>query len=116
MKRCNNCEQIKHPNAFRKSEWVCRKCRSEERHEQRLHKQYNITPAEVAQRLEQQAHACAICQDPFEASEQPMVDHDHVTGKVRGLLCHHCNTGIGMMRDNPKLLYRAARYIHAKGT
>lgn len=116
MKRCNNCEQVKHTNAFRKNEWVCRKCRSEERHTLRLKTQYDITPAEVARRLKTQEHACAICQEPFVENEQPLVDHDHATGKVRGLLCHHCNTGIGLLRDNPKLLYRAARYLHAGGT
>ena len=115
MKLCNGpCGLVKHHNAFRKNEWVCRKCRSEQRHAQRLKANYDITPAEVEQRLKQQGHACAICREPFE--DAPMVDHDHKTGNVRGLLCHHCNTGIGLMRDDPKLLYRAAKYIHAGGT
>lgn len=115
MKLCNGpCKTIKHNNAFRDSEWVCRKCRSEQRHTLRLKANYDITPREVDQRLKDQDNACAICQQPFE--DKPMVDHDHKSGKVRGLLCHHCNTGIGLMRDDPKLLYRAARYIHAGGT
>jgi Recombination endonuclease VII len=40
-----------------------------------------------------------------------IVDHDHKTGKVRGLLCHPCNAGIGLLKDNPELLVAAANYL-----
>ncbi len=43
--------------------------------------------------------------------QTPHIDHDHSTGKVRGLLCSCCNTGIGMFKDNPDVLDRAAFYL-----
>lgn len=39
------------------------------------------------------------------------VDHCHTTGKIRGLLCHECNTGLGKFKDNPELLNKAIQYI-----
>jgi hypothetical protein len=39
------------------------------------------------------------------------VDHNHKTGRVRGLLCKRCNVAIGMLDDNPKLLARALEYL-----
>lgn len=39
------------------------------------------------------------------------VDHDHVSGKMRGLLCQKCNHGIGLMGEDPDRLRRAARYL-----
>jgi len=39
------------------------------------------------------------------------IDHDHRTGQVRGLLCHTCNAGLGMFKDNIELLHRAIMYL-----
>jgi hypothetical protein len=39
------------------------------------------------------------------------IDHDHVTGQVRGLLCGSCNSGIGLLRDDPGVIKAAARYV-----
>lgn len=51
---------------------------------------------------------CSICEYPM---TPPGVDHDHETGKVRGLICRKCNTGLGMFRDDPLILERAANYL-----
>ena len=51
---------------------------------------------------------CAICAT---VPDRLCVDHCHSTGAVRGLLCNHCNNGIGFFRDNPTLLRSGARYI-----
>jgi hypothetical protein len=50
---------------------------------------------------------CAICHE----EKKLHVDHCHNTGKVRGLLCHTCNAGIGMLRESPDLLHAAVRYL-----
>ena len=52
------------------------------------------------------AAACGLC-----GGESKHLDHDHKTGKLRGPLCHHCNAGLGMFKDNPALLRKAALYV-----
>jgi hypothetical protein len=54
---------------------------------------------------------CVICSEPESIRENLSVDHDHVTGMIRGLLCHSCNVGLGHFRDNPELLRAAADYM-----
>jgi len=43
------------------------------------------------------------------------IDHDHITGKVRGLFCRDCNTGLGMFKDSSALLQKAAQYLIVGG-
>lgn len=50
---------------------------------------------------------CAICLK----QEATHVDHDHETGKVRGILCHHCNAGLGLFKDDVATLERAKLYV-----
>lgn len=50
---------------------------------------------------------CVICG----AAEQLVVDHDHKTGQIRGMLCNHCNRGLGHFRDDPDLLEFARVYL-----
>ncbi|MGE0576133.1 MAG: endonuclease VII domain-containing protein [Reyranella sp.] len=56
---------------------------------------------------------CKICRRPAEEGQWKVlrVDHDHATGKIRGLLCHHCNVALGHFGDSPELLERAAEYL-----
>ena len=72
-----------------------------------LKARYGITGEEAARMLEEQGGLCAICR------ERPAdhVDHDHVTGRVRRLLCFNCNGGLGQFRDDPRLLRAAAAYL-----
>ena len=80
-----------------------------QRHRRRVSK-YDITVEEYARIFLAQAGMCAICQEPFDFP-QLVVDHDHATGEVRGLLCHRCNLGLGLFRDNEWLLVNAVRYL-----
>jgi hypothetical protein len=63
--------------------------------------------------LVQQGGACAICLPPAETAQHKVlrVDHNHSTGDVRGLLCHHCNVAIGHFGDDIVLLQRAIEYL-----
>jgi hypothetical protein len=79
-------------------------------------KKYGITPDEYQKMFNKQDGKCAIC-DSSEVSiarksYNLFVDHDHQTGKVRGLLCHHCNAGLGYFRDNEHTLHKAIEYLN----
>lgn len=78
---------------------------------QRLRK-YGITAEQHQQMMTDQSLQCAICQKPeIEEGRKFAIDHCHDTGKVRGLLCWHCNTAIGKLEDSPERLRRAASYL-----
>ena len=69
---------------------------------------YGITKAEYDKmRLEQQDR-CLVC---GERKETLVVDHDHKRNKIRGLICHRCNLGIGLFHDDPILLEKVIRYL-----
>lgn len=72
-------------------------------------KKYGITPEDYDRMLKEQG-GCAICgaTEPGGRGKNFHVDHCHSTGRVRGLLCHHCNVGIGMLREN---FEDAAKYL-----
>lgn len=75
---------------------------------------YGITSEKFHALLEEQEGCCAICHCHFLLElddESPCVDHDHVTGEIRGLLCKRCNTGIGMFGDQVLLFKSAIRYL-----
>lgn len=61
--------------------------------------------------LKAQQYVCLICLGADATGRRLAVDHDHTTGKVRGLLCGACNTALGKMRDSPEQLRRAADYL-----
>ena len=54
---------------------------------------------------------CAICGLTAESGVPIVIDHDHNTGYVRGILCHTCNGGLGMFQDSPDLLNKAIAYL-----
>lgn len=75
----------------------------------RLRREYGLTPEDVEAMRLAQNNACAICARPF--GERVHIDHCHETGRVRALLCHNCNLGLGHFRDNVVLLAKAAEYV-----
>ena len=74
---------------------------------------YGLSLEDYEKMLFLQGYACAICRtkDWRGRGKRPCVDHDHKTGKVRGLLCSNCNTGLGMFNDNYDVLKQALAYI-----
>lgn len=76
-------------------------------------KKYGITQNALNALIDAQGGACAICELPLAALAQRdiNVDHCHSTGTIRGVLCRHCNHGLGHFRDSPAALRRAADYL-----
>lgn len=73
---------------------------------------YGITLEESKELLIRQDHKCALCGiDEAERNIPFYIDHDHKTGKVRGLLCAKCNTGLGQFNDDVGLLSKAITYL-----
>ncbi len=70
---------------------------------------YGLLPDEFYSLLISQQGRCAICNDPLYPG--PHIDHDHTTGAVRGLLCRLCNKGIGLLRDDPRIIEAALSYL-----
>ena len=79
---------------------------------QHLKKLYGITLEEFKALLKKQKGVCAICKEKCTRKSRLSVDHDHKTKRVRGLLCDHCNNGIGRFKDNVKILERAIIYLN----
>jgi hypothetical protein len=87
----------------------CRACRSTYRSEISRGKFRDVISDEELKELKATTTECVIC-----GSTDPLVvDHDHKTGKIRGMLCGHCNRGLGHFRDDPTLLEFAAQYLYA---
>lgn len=77
----------------------------------RLLNDFGITLAEYREMHRSQLGLCGICNEPCKSGRDLAVDHDHVTGKVRALLCIRCNNGLGNFRDDPALLAVALEYL-----
>lgn len=136
-KVCTKCQQTKAFNDFYKdarrkngyTSW-CRDCwRSYEhsrreklgvrgRKDRKLKYLYGMTINEYTELLKKQNSLCAVCENKetvinhkSEKLQKLSVDHDHVTGKVRGLLCTACNKALGLLNDNPEVLKKAYDYL-----
>lgn len=79
-------------------------------------RRYGLTPEQWQEMFEAQNGVCAICLKPETRVakgrlQRLAVDHDHDTGRVRGLLCSFCNTGIGCLQDDTEILRSAITYL-----
>ncbi len=77
----------------------------------RIKRLYNITPEQLEQMKIAQDNLCAICGQSFVSKYGMHIDHSHSTGKVRALLCRHCNIAIGMFKDNFLVIEKALAYL-----
>jgi hypothetical protein len=84
-----------------------------------LMKVYGLTIEQYKEMLINQDYKCAICGDAADGKGAKLrnlcVDHCHTTGKIRGLLCNKCNSGLGQFRDNPGFMLNAIQYLKEKG-
>ena len=80
-----------------------------------IRRTYGITLSEYDEMLEKQGGGCAICGASTDvvSGRRLAIDHCHDSNKVRGVLCSSCNQGLGLYKDNPRLLIKAAEYLYA---
>lgn len=114
-KVCASCKQEKAVSNFSKNKLsktgkssYCLLCEAE-RHSKFVIHSYGITLIEHLNMLKFQDFKCAICN--CVGNRALGIDHCHTSGKVRGLLCNNCNTGLGMFKDSQDLLLIAAAYL-----
>jgi hypothetical protein len=105
---CRPCQRIR---------WKARPKNSTEQCRERHLKEYGLTHETFKELFEKQDGKCAICKtSSFSGrSVHPHVDHDHSTGRVRGLLCSNCNTALGKFRDSRDMLRAAIQYLERAG-
>ncbi len=109
--------QSKHKNPERKKEYD-KQYREKNRliiREKKLQRKYGIGLKEYNDLLKKQGFMCGICGKSYK-EEVLCVDHNHVTGKVRGLLCGFCNRAIGFLQDNPEVIMKAHDYLIIHGS
>ena len=106
---CSDCKTDKPLEEFPKDksrklgrQYICRPCKSA----RNIKQKYGLTKSQH-QEMEQATTHCPIC-----GSEEPLVvDHDHSTQEVRGLICNHCNLVLGHAKDNIETLKNAIAYL-----
>lgn len=90
----------------------CRSCHADKQ----MQKNYGISLSTYNRMFVEQGGVCKICSLPQKSNrnERLAIDHCHETGKVRGLLCDGCNRGIGLLKDDYRILERATSYLRSQ--
>ena len=134
MKHCPVCKINKPLGNFWKNQYCCIDCQKikqkqywnsrtpKKRLEQHIKYKYGLTPEEFLKMWNLQKGLCAICNSALpdlqvydDRRRGYAIDHNHDTGEVRGILCIHCNSLLGMSGDNPEILLKAVEYLTTKG-
>jgi len=90
----------------------CKECRSSYRSETRRGAYRSMISDKALKEIIETVKECVICG----SEEELVVDHCHKTNTIRGMLCNHCNKGLGHFRDDPDLLEFARIYLLANNT
>jgi hypothetical protein len=120
---CQDCEVTFEVRLFGSLPEICIPC-AEKRHRAKtlsdrwrkgLWEYYKITPADYQVMFDSQNGRCLICSGGPDGrgkkNKRLNVDHNHTTGKIRGLLCSKCNTGLGLFNDSENFLSSAIQYL-----
>jgi len=134
FKKCTKCKQsylatseffYKRNTAVDGLDSWCKNCKKEydnKHNERKRLEKYDITTREYEKMRIEQDNKCAICGIDFDylnkikkdivpRTGKPRIDHDHRSGKVRGLLCSDCNIVLGCFKDNPLIILKAINYL-----
>lgn len=119
-----NCSKCKIEFTIKnKTQYLCKPCNSKAASDwikknpkrfyarARLNK-YKINLEEYQSMLDSQDHKCKACSVDLEPGRGTHIDHDHQTGKIRGILCRHCNLALGHVKDDPKILQALIDYLN----
>lgn len=90
---------------------VVRKAARETKHRTKVGRQYGLSPGDYERLYDAQGGRCALCRWATGATRRLSVDHDHLTGEVRGLLCRPCNDLLGRIRDEMAYFLRGIEYL-----
>lgn len=108
--QCNACRLV-YSKAYRAKH--AEKVRAQGR-KSNLKTRHGVTPEWYATTLAAQGNGCAICASPPDGRwRRHPIDHDHATGRVRGVLCNRCNRGLGLFSDSADRLQAAAEYLRS---
>lgn len=94
----------------------CKECSSSLSKKSFILSKYKLSHVDYNKIIEKQNNTCKICgkseSGMFQGKQKRLsVDHNHKTGKIRGLLCSSCNVGLGVFKDSPELLRNAIKYL-----
>ena len=113
--RCKSCDRAWQSRAYYKKQKADPGAHAQQRYYENIKHRYGMTSEQYEAMLKRQNGQCAVCPATQADSKKTRlhVDHDHQTGKVRGLLCTHCNQAIGCAKDSPDRLRELADYLEA---
>jgi hypothetical protein len=106
---CKICHTNKHKEKYHEETKEKRQRRQENNSKNHLLRKYGLTTEEFSGMILEQNNKCKICECEL---EDPQVDHNHATGKVRALLCRPCNLSLGLLKENPHILRNMVNYIN----
>lgn len=90
----------------------CKPCHSIWKNKQHIKRSYGLEWEEYVSLMDKQEGKCLLCSSSGSGKNNRLVvDHDHDTGEVRGLLCWSCNVGIGLFKEDTELLNKVIKYI-----
>ena len=109
-RRCRTCHNSKsYESRHKNPRHATRNARYQYNRERNLAK-YGLDEEKFQARLDEQG-GCGICLRTEPVGNGWQVDHDHKTGRVRGILCSNCNTALGKFQDDPEIMKRAIEWI-----
>ena len=117
VKRCARCREVKFLSDFHRLRQqsggynpYCKDCRSAMASDTHIKRMYGLSRVELDALIASQGGLCAICQ----SNRAVQVDHDHATGKIRGVLCFTCNVALGQLKDDVALFRKAIEYLEGR--
>lgn len=113
-KLCSKCGEIKNKSNFyylknlNRHRSCCRECESNAK----LKRDFKLSPEELVDIIvKKKTNICEICGGSNINGKKLSLDHNHDTGKLRGILCDNCNLSIGLLKDNIEVLNNAIKYL-----